>query len=105
MLFVNGPIAEMRCLPGQDDPYESQLMYTENPRHWAHVANLAKKKWEKLELDADPIFWAGFSDRAGDGFGTTSFGDNITLATTEIITTGLQCGIAGTLIMFYKEHS
>ena len=91
---ANFATAEMRCLPDKDDPYETQLMYSENPRHWAYIANLMKKQ---LEIDTTLIFWAGFSDRAEDGFGSTSFGDNITLDTTDIITSGLQCGIAGTV--------
>ena len=92
--------AEMRCLPEKDDPYETQLMYSENPRHWAYIANLMKKQ---LEIDTI-IFWAGFSDRAEDGFGSTSFGDNITLDTTDIITSGLKCGIAGTVKLQVLSH-
>ena len=84
--------AEMRCLPSQDDSYETQLMYSENPRHWAYLRNFLAKN---IPSDEEPIFWAGFSDRAGDGFATTSFGDNITLATQDIITSELQCGLAG----------
>ena len=86
--------AEMSCLPEKDDPYESQLMYSDNPRHWAHVAKLVQKKLEDAD-DFNMVFWAGFSDRAEDGFATTSFGDNITLETSDIITSGLKCGLAG----------
>ncbi len=44
----------------------------------------------------NPSYWAGFSDRALDGYGTTSFGDNKTLSTTDFITShSFGCGLAG----------
>ena len=32
--------AEMSCLPAKVSPYQKQLMYTENPKHWDYVAKL-----------------------------------------------------------------
>lgn len=85
--------AEIACLPGKDDPYDSQVMFSENPRHWAHVGKLLRERFS-----GTLTYWAGFTDRAKDGFATTSFGENITLAETEFLgeSDGFDaCGIAG----------
>ena len=90
-LVIMSVVSKVMLSPKLVDPKPSSAL-SENPRHWAYIANLMKKQ---LEIDTI-IFWAGFSDRAEDGFGSTSFGENITLDTTDIITSGLSCGIAGT---------
>ena len=64
--------AEVLCLPKKDERYRSQLMWTENTKHWDHVGKLVKEKTSFL------AFWAGISDRNSDLFFSSSFGDNIT---------------------------
>ena len=63
--------AEMMCLPDVESPYESQLMYTENPRVWEYVLKIQKAQ------NGDSSIWAGLSDRDGDGNYETSYGDMV----------------------------
>jgi hypothetical protein len=58
--------AEVQCLPDSDSPYRSQLMWTENLKHWDHVAKLVEDK------TGYSSFWAGISDRDEDGYFITA---------------------------------
>lgn len=64
--------AELMCMPDPNSPYESQLMFIENPKHWDYVAKLVADNYGSLSL------WAGISDRDEDGFFASSFGENLT---------------------------
>ena len=77
---------ELACLPAQTDSYDKTMMYTANPRHWAHVAKYLQGS-----------YWAGLVDRALTGFGITSYGASIALNNTVYILPGTWsgCGLAG----------
>lgn len=74
--------AESLCMPEPESAYESQLMYTENPKHWDYVARLVE---DQVGLKS---FWAGISDRDKDGSFLSSFGENITTKSPIFVTNG-----------------
>jgi hypothetical protein len=59
--------AEVQCLPEKNSPYRSQLMWTENLKHWDHVAKLVEDETSVTS------FWAGISDRDKDGYFVTRY--------------------------------
>ena len=96
--------AEFRCLPQKDDAYETHLMSSDHPRHWAYVSKLVKSK---LEVDN---FWAGFSDQAVNGNATTNKGLEFTIESDDPTETHIKniidpafntfpCGLAGNDLM------
>ncbi len=64
--------AEASCLPEEDAPYKSQLMWADNPKILHHFVHMVK---EKSGLD---LIYVGLSDFEGDGSFTDSFGANLT---------------------------
>ena len=66
----------------------------ENPKHWHY---LSKKVSEKTDNIAT-TFWAGISDRARDGFFTSSYGANISssapIFANPIALQSQDCGIS-----------
>ncbi len=57
--------AEVACLPKEFDSYRSQLMWTDNPKIWHHIAHLVQK-----ETGQDKFF-AGASMMERDGVFTS----------------------------------
>ena len=41
--------AEMFCVPDMKSPYESQLMYTDNPKTWDYIIQKVKDKHGNLK--------------------------------------------------------
>ncbi len=62
--------AESKCLPHIDSDYNSQLLWTENPKVLHHLATLVKTK------TGSTSFFVGISDQDEDGFYETRY-DNL----------------------------
>ena len=57
------PETEVACLPTKDSSYRSQVAWSENTEHWDFMSQLMQSVHTKANS-----FWAGISDRDGDGF-------------------------------------